>query len=365
MRLYDLYRRYYSEQSPGVLAELLAETTWFREADFQEFNDTVSRLGRRLLTRGHPESMHTSGSSGLVRTFCFQPFRSTVVNFIERATKYCSDKPCVWLGWDYDPFLAKHQPTEWVVRSGRGLYHSYVFANWPASWENLVPYCESLGGNVSLVTTPNTVFNLLRRKPLVTHLLQRPGITLSSTNSEPFYPQILPVNDTTIVWSSGLNFFTCRYGNKHFLPTFTQTDGQCQNTLNLLPGLPDDDRLEVGAYLGRCGCGRDRMKISFLPHVRRLPQVGGRFLYDLSLADRLVGCYKSIQFVEVGGTVNVCFVNDDHAEDCVDEKVIREYLGDLPVAFHPNAAVPTSRENNKLATFVSVGEFDPRPWPAR
>ena len=79
----------------------------------------------------------------------------------------------------------------------------------------------------------------------------------------------LHFNDQMIDWTSGLNFYTCRFNYKHFLPIFVKTPCGYKNLLNLSQSMyTNDDFFHVHDNPSLCACGKYRCDFNFVPHKR-------------------------------------------------------------------------------------------------
>ncbi len=136
--------------------------------------------------------------------------------------------------------------------------------------------------------------------------------TIQSTHYEAFFPKLLNVfiNDNCIDWKTGLNFYTCRAGTKHFLPIFALTKTGFINLLNLAQECPApaDDLFIIEPERCLCSCGRYYMPFTFLPHYRLMIKTTTGWFYDLNIPDHLQGRYKNLQFIQENAIVKVLAV---------------------------------------------------------
>lgn len=125
------------------------------------------------------------------------------------------------------------------------------------------------------------------------------------------------VNDKMINWRTGLNFFTCTAGHKHFLPIFAREGNRYYNLLNPMGrrGHPVDDLFEITGSPTRCTCGLMRIDFRFIPHVKSCPRIDGQYLYDTALAKRLKKQYYNYQIIQVGSNLHLYYVARDEPED--------------------------------------------------
>jgi len=132
-------------------------------------------------------------------------------------------------------------------------------------------------------------------------------------------------NDQMIDWKSGLNFYTCLKGHKHFIPIFVERRGCFINLLN-------SDRFSVNAAdefivntpFELCECGSYRCGFKFRSHIHNMPK---NIDYDrvLRLRSELVSKYRTIQFVENKNCIEVFYlVSNDEEMDKADVHLINE-----------------------------------------
>lgn len=118
------------------------------------------------------------------------------------------------------------------------------------------------------------------------------------------------INDQMINWKTGLNFWTCINGHKHFLPIFIKRDSYYLNLLNFNRiKQPIDDHFEIKSEFVKCECGKFRCSYYFIPHVNNFFTDQN---YDelINLANKLVTPFRFVQFVEIEGQINLFYTTD-------------------------------------------------------
>lgn len=106
------------------------------------------------------------------------------------------------------------------------------------------------------------------------------------------------VRDQMLDWGSGLNFFDCEAGTKHFLPTFYFDAPFCANLLNLhkISG-PSDDLVIFGGVPDLCVCGRPYIPVEMRLHHRHVIVAKNGTPFDMTaLYKSLSSRYGSLQF---------------------------------------------------------------------
>jgi hypothetical protein len=154
---------------------------------------------------------------------------------------------------------------------------------------------------------------------------------LTTYDTEPLMRRSILHNDQMIDWKSGLNFRTCRFGNKHVLPTFACLEGgKYRNMLNLHREIADGSDLFEMKNFFKCPCGATACELNFLPHVRKaIRNSHGEPFYMPGLMNDLKGSYMNLQFLqeEAGGKVLIYVVPNNVPASDYDH--IRDLLRDM------------------------------------
>lgn len=155
---------------------------------------------------------------------------------------------------------------------------------------------------------------------------------LTTYDTEPLIRSSIYHNDQMIDWTSGLNFRTCRHGNKHILPTFAFLPGnKVRNMLNLHRNKQEFTMSDLFKPKGffQCPCGATACDLEFIPHFdKAIKNKNGEPFYLPSLMNDLHGSYMNLQFLqeEVGGKVLVYVVPNEVPASDYDH--IRDLLAD-------------------------------------
>lgn len=154
---------------------------------------------------------------------------------------------------------------------------------------------------------------------------------LTTYDTESLMRRSIYHNDQMIDWKSGLNFRTCRFGNKHVLPTFAlMEDGRYRNMLNLCREVAEPSDLFEMKNFFKCPCGKTACELNFLPHVRKsIRNSHDEPFYLPGLMNDLKGSYMNLQFLqeEAGGKVLIYVVPNEVPTSDYDH--IRDLLGDM------------------------------------
>jgi hypothetical protein len=131
---------------------------------------------------------------------------------------------------------------------------------------------------------------------------------LTTYDTEPLMRKSIYHNDQMIDWRSGLNFHTCRFGNKHVLPTFAFLEGnKVRNLLNMHPSsvVEMSDTFNMKGFF-KCPCGSTACDLEFLPHYKKaIRNKHEEPFYMPELMNELDGSYINLQFLQenTGGKV--------------------------------------------------------------
>lgn len=155
------------------------------------------------------------------------------------------------------------------------------------------------------------------------------------------------VNDCMIDYSTGVNFYTCKYGHTHIMPIYCNLNKSSYNLFNLYKN--NHIKLSGDKFVAQrttnCKCGVTAYVIDFAPHVKYLNQ-----FYNLryEIAERLQGNYFSFQIINHGDKLS-CFYSSMNPMPPEDEAYIRD---DLKISIvYGNAKIYTDAHNRKLEPF--------------
>lgn len=149
------------------------------------------------------------------------------------------------------------------------------------------------------------------------------------------------INDQMIDWFTGLNFYTCYFGNKHTLPIFCQSNEGCTYLLNqTVKGFQKCDDHFVINNTFRCKCGKTAINLSFIAHQFN------HLHFDRQIIDRLHASYLNLQFVEHDDKLHILYVIDRHNEfDVRADKEEIEKTANRPCFFHKNKVLRVGAKN--------------------
>lgn len=157
------------------------------------------------------------------------------------------------------------------------------------------------------------------------------------------------VNDCMIDYSTGANFYTCKYGGTHIMPIYCYSNKSSFNLFNLYKNnylKSSGDKFKIH-QTAKCKCGITAYVIDFAPHEKYL----NRF-YNIKneISESLRGNYFTFQIVNHGAKLS-CFYSSINSMPPEDEAYIRDHLN--VVNIYKDAKIYTSATNNKLEPFYT------------
>jgi hypothetical protein len=182
-------------------------------------------------------------------------------------------------------------------------------------------------GKVVFTAFPD-VWNMLFSNPLFNHLCDTNKEKIEcfvNTDFEMLFKnKNFYIRDQMINWSSGLNFYTCESGTKHFLPIFYENKG-CWNLINLLSEKDDSDNIKIGSKK-MCECGRKLVSLDIAFHNKNaIMGLDKRLLNFNALAD-LKGRYANFQIHQNEDNKITIFLTPLGSENKQDLELIRSFF---------------------------------------
>ncbi len=288
----------------------------------------------------------SSGSTKQRKPYTFGPLESLIAT--ERIIKKPDNHHTLYIS------LKQGKPVN--LTHNAGCVHDIVFNlavnkmedNSKILMQIIQDYAKKTNGPIALMSRPNT-FLYLFSSPLFSAFLIKNKELISSIISsdwDAFFKQKhlkqegIHINDNMISWQTGLNFYTCKQGEKHFLPIFHTEGGKTCNLLNLTTNksVNDDDKFYFTGPTIKCECGLFRTPFKFTAHWRY--SLSESIVEDfMAVPEQLQDRYINLQFVRNEQTLDVLFVKNNrldisnHDGNCIKELAEKH---DLQVSFHPN-----------------------------
>lgn len=315
--LVSRYKQYYREQTPESVVGLFSCMV---DYDFFSYHDDMKKvyaMWRETRSKGDRSRFCSNGSTtGMPRSLYFAPnfllWRNSLEPFL-RGKELKTMMIAAQLGRpDLDPF--RH--SEVLKNSQKDID---VVGDWLSDKDikklfSLVSDMFDRYGPINLYALPD-IWTCLVTNPSFRFLVEENRKKVASfVNSD--YDSIFKrigvhVRDQMIDWGTGLNFFDCEFGTRHFLPLFFWSGLGCLNLVNLVRSRPlSDDRVVFLGGPKMCSCGRPFIPTEMQLHFRNLiTDSFGSSLDLIPLHNQLGAHYANLQFHQgVGGTVKMFYV---------------------------------------------------------
>jgi len=343
MKLVDWYRRYYENPSEENAQQLFQAIIAYEYADFDDFQNLAWETRASFPTRDGKLkkrdgfSALSSGTINPPSPYDVGPNGWWWQRVIEGFVKNPTSRPHFLLMSNFHPNMGKFMDNVLVMRrfQSHHLYDGYLKVD---PLVDLRKCISLLGDSTSLITlNPNFLMYWAKENSFVEYLVEA-GVELCTTEFEAFYPSLpVHVNDNMIDWKTGVNFSTCRYGTKHFLPLFAMRGNRAYNLVNLhCDDKPVDDIFTIDPQILQCPCGRKFLSFDFVPHSQvAIRRDDGSIFYDLGIANQLQGQYQNFQFIQhTDGVVDVLYVCGNCCPmPTEDEKLIGQVLAGFDFKF--------------------------------
>lgn len=298
------YREYYREQSSKSIDSLFKAMLDYDYCSYHDDMKKVLAMWRQARCMGDAVRLKSNGSTtGVPRSFFFSPhfrlWRFKVEPFL-RALDSKTIMVVAQLGFGAFPRFSACEDRDSSQK------HFDVVGNWFEDEDlgRLFCFTRLLCGDhgpVNLYAMPD-VWTCLVTNPHFVKLAFDHASDIRSFVTSDFDSHFkrvgFYVRDQMVDWGSGLNFFECEAGNRHFLPMFHFGVSSCVNLLNLhrVDGLSDDLVL-FGGESGVCGCGRPYFPAEMRLHHRHMIVGQDGSPIDLApLYESLSARYAGLQF---------------------------------------------------------------------
>ena len=270
------YREYYREQTPSAFDDLFR---CMLDYDFSSYHEDMRRvfaMHSQAKCMGDTCILTSGGSSNGSRThYFFGP------NFHE-------------VKFSLEGFLRMSENKTLLIAKSEGLntprlfeepnppqYDLQVVGDWAMAdhIEFLFDTVEALYsdfGPINLCALPCLWLGLtcdprfVERTSLNSHKI---NALVNTDNIACFRGVSCPVRDQMFDWRSGVNFYTCGRGRRHFLPVFLcSSPSSCHSLINMKRTSGRcDDVVSIDLSPAGCPCGLPSAFMEFVPHERNYP----------------------------------------------------------------------------------------------
>jgi len=344
--LVGLYENYLKEQTEESVALLFDA---FVAYDFYEYHSDIREMGlMRKEAEANEEGcavLYTNGSSnGTPSSYEFRPrffeWVSRIEPFLRGMRSGKNIFLCSRLGGGRPP--QKMMITE-VFGNSKKNYETNANLLDGGQLVELFEFVEELHdkfGKVNFTAFPD-VWNMLFSNPAFNELCEKNrdkiGCFVNNDFEMLFTSKTFYIRDQMINWRSGLNFFTCESGHKHFLPIFSE-DAGCTSLINIAGGADDSDCVSLRPEgVLQCTCGRPRIPIEIVFHHRNCIVDRNGAPIDFSpLRDSLKGRYATFQIHQDEKDRVTVFLTPIGVYKKSDLDVVHSFFSGLEISFEFN-----------------------------
>lgn len=342
------YAQYYSKPTLENANRLWESISAYNFADYSEFVTEIVPLRQQAAQNDNNAlSLQSNGSSQTPRSFLLGPHGLFWLQHIERKVKILTANI-------FNLGLSLSIPSSQFNfrtynKNSQIVPVKYDFSMSPDRHDlipKLLEKIESLPEQVILTSNPLAFLPLTAQKEMESYLLKGKIQSILPIGWEPFFKkrflisQKVHINDNCVNWTTSLNFWTCPFNTKHFLPTFIMRNNDIVNLLNLTcsSNYPKDDLMIIDPQRSKCACGRWYLPFTFIPHIEfAIRSPDGRVIYDDTIPEELDSIYYNLQFVRTEIGIDILYSALEMSMH--DAQWLQEFFEkyDLPVTFHRNA----------------------------
>lgn len=297
-----LYENYYREQSPESIDELFFGLLDYDHSGYFRDMKEILRISRDSKKLEASTKLHSNGSTGGDNEYLFSPHFHHWASRLEPFLRNMEDGKTIFL---YCRIGNGTPPRKLYISEARGNKKHYeTNANFLDDRQilELFDFVDRLHeefGKVNFSSFPD-IWNMLFSNPLFNQMClnrkNKIGCFVNSDFEMFFGTDDFWVRDQMINWRSGLNFFTCPFGKKHFLPTFIEDEG-CSSLINAMGEKDDSDEISMFEKATMCECGKSHIPLEILFHKdNSILGPDGKPIDFTPLKRSLSGRYATIQF---------------------------------------------------------------------
>lgn len=311
IKQFELYYQHPSIPNPDLIEAI-------RDYNFSDYEETVREIAllkRRYLSSQYSFQVKSNGSTGGNPYYQFAPHFGYWCSTIEKILR------------NYDiQVRIIHQPfndessfyiNPYVTKNKDDNYNILIDLSNIDNINKLTQIIEPLSykHKVSICSKPHSWFFLSTHQESLSCFEQLAPYTKNLVNEDwelwvkPNLYKSFFMNDQMIDWKTGLNFFTCPQGNKHFLPIFYSSESQSSNLINLaFDSVIHSDEFIIGDKT-LCPCGKFFMPLSFKSHRNNYLDIPRNIINSLSTG------YLNFQFVLQDQQLYLMYTKKDKCDD--------------------------------------------------
>lgn len=296
LNLLSCYKRYWNKSDLQNSKQLLKAV---KNYNFEDFDYFIDKITDERLKIGEADVDRQILHSNTGKEYFFGPNLNFWVDRVEYTLRNSNNynKRIQIAIWHYPQITNDKEIKE------RKLGYDVLLKSISTNVDFLIDFISKLNKPIYLLSNPEIIRILLDNNKFVDFISDK--IPVANTDSPLMIGDILrqkiQLNDQMIDWKCGLNFYTCKNNNRHFLPLFgIADDNKIISLLNLKNlFLSDEDYFEIHDKKPiRCLCGNNRLDFKFLPHKNNYPK-----LFDTNIIKTLDSRYRYLQLIENGNQI--------------------------------------------------------------
>lgn len=361
------YREYYREQTPSSIDALFGAMIDYDFSSYHEDMRRVYAMWRETKCSGQAVRLNSNGSTiGIPRKFDFAPHFRIWRHKVEPLLRGKDRKTMMVIAQLGRPDFERFRHSEVLGDPQKDID---AVGNWLCDDDlemlfDLVVKTYDAYGPINLYAIPD-IWTCLVTNPTFRRMVEENKEKISSfvnSDYDAIFKRIgIYVRDQMVDWGSGLNFFECEFGTRHFLPIFFYDRGSCFNLANLVRIRPsNDDRVVFGCSVEKCMCGRTYPLVHMQPHFRNMILDGRDGHFDLlPLHNSLNAHYANLQFHQgEDGAVRMFYVAMSDVD--LDIDLVESYFrsGGLKIEFVQGKYYSIGRKKYRAWKSKSVDEQD-------
>lgn len=336
------YKEYYRNQNAKSLNDLFS---CMLDYDFASYHTDIRRvfaMWKEARHMGESTTVWTNGSStGRAKSFSFGPHFALWKDKIERFLRLREKKTLMVVFFPGAKQHAEFRVSEVVDSSQKDfdLVGDWISTDHLSRLFDFVDSLYQVNGPVNLYTVPN-IWMCLVTNPFFVSLSNQNRSKINAFVTSDFDSYFkrtgIYLRDQMIDWGSGLNFFDCEFGTRHFLPTFYY-DRDCLSLINLRRTKASlDDLVEMDECRSLCSCGRFYIKSNMIFHFSNVIRDKSNNIVNIkNLLNNLFGHFANLQFHQDDkGLVSVFYSSVADFKLDLDLERIRVYFAEIGVKIH-------------------------------
>lgn len=317
------YSDYFKNQTFENLEKLIDSLFLYDFENYQEDMSLIFEMYKKTKSTQEKSELTSNGSTGAPKLFHFGPNCSDCIGMVEAKLRMRNYKTIlVW-----NPVFGNKSNLRFKISESKNNKMDFdVVGEW--SFEShisklilFLDYCFLKWGRINVLSLPHIWICLTTNPKFRSWVEDNSGkinafvntdcdATFKKTNG-------IHILDQMIDWSTGINFYTCNHGERHFLPIFFKEGHESCNLLNLTKNkFKVDDEFLLKDFK-KCICGKNTIAFDFLSHKsNRVIDPEGKAVDFQGFFDMLDHHFLSLQLhQDANGKVVVFYCSKQNVDD--------------------------------------------------